>query len=60
MQIAKVALFLFAATGVAANHVDVDVNGVDVKVSGGEDMNMFITYTGVSRRSQPTQSFIPV
>ncbi|KAF5524040.1 hypothetical protein CGCA056_v004296 [Colletotrichum aenigma] len=46
MQIAKVALFLFAATGVAANPVDVDVNGVDVKVSGGEDMNMFITYTG--------------
>ncbi|CAI0643355.1 unnamed protein product [Colletotrichum noveboracense] len=59
MQITKVALFLFAAIGVAANPVNVDGSGIDVGVSGGEDMNTFITYTGVSRRSHPTQSFIP-
>ncbi|KAF4823470.1 Antifungal protein [Colletotrichum tropicale] len=35
MQIAKVAFFLFAAIGVAANPVDVDGSGIDAGVSGG-------------------------
>ncbi|KAI8260058.1 hypothetical protein K4K58_002136 [Colletotrichum sp. SAR11_239] len=52
MQIAKVALFLFAAIGVAANPVDVDGSGIDAGVSSGEDMNTFITYTGKCSRGR--------
>ncbi|KAF5503523.1 hypothetical protein CGCF413_v005687 [Colletotrichum fructicola] len=52
MQIAKVAFFLFAAIGVAANPVDVDGSGIDAGLSGGEDMNTFITYTGKCTRGR--------
>ncbi|KAF4837600.1 Antifungal protein [Colletotrichum siamense] len=52
MQIAKVAFFLFAAIGVAANPVDVDGSGIDAGVSGGEDMNTLITYTGKCTRGR--------
>ncbi|KAF5506688.1 Antifungal protein [Colletotrichum siamense] len=52
MQIAKVAFFLFAAIGVAANPVDVDGSGIDAGVSGGEGMNTLITYTGKCTRGR--------
>ncbi|KAI8316763.1 hypothetical protein K4K61_000041 [Colletotrichum sp. SAR11_59] len=53
MQIAKIALFLFAAIGVAANPVDIDdASGIDAGVSGGEDMNTFLTYTGKCTRGR--------